>query len=201
MRFANFKQNVPETLQNKIHDVTNYILDNFRDMTGRKECMISPEVLQDIEGNAISGWIPHQDGGFQVSGFFQNDCDSSYHFTEKQTDYCNDQSQQCWDSFLQDNDLPSGIEWNNLTHEQQNEYMEYENNWFEPALLQFQCFCDGFSFYDDGKRQYVTFRVSINYKDAPYYREKYAEDIKSVIYTAEEFMQLTNEEINNEFTV
>jgi len=47
----------------------------------------------------------------------------------------------------------------------------------------------------------VLCRLSINYKDAPYYREKYAEDLKIVSYDVAEFMQTENRVIIEKFKV
>ena len=52
----------------------------------------------------------------------------------------------------------------------------------DPDLYQVQIYADS------GE---VTVRISLNYKDAPYYREKYAEDVVGVTFTHEEFMDLS----------
>ena len=51
-----------------------------------------------------------------------------------------------------------------------------------------------FSFDKDAEK-IVTIRVSINYKDGGYSREKSAEDIKQLIYGVDEFMSLDNDVI------
>jgi hypothetical protein len=94
---------------------------------------------------------------------------------------------------LRDNAPESGIEWDNLTEKQKEEFSEYELEWFEPAMVQFEVFADNFR-YGENKPS-VTVRVSVNYKDAPYYREKYAEDLKSTCYDLEEFMKLSVQEL------
>ena len=94
---------------------------------------------------------------------------------------------------MRDSNLESGIEWDNLTEKQKEEFSDYELEWFESALVQFQVFANNFGY--GGNKPSVTVRVSVNYKDAPYYREKYAEDLNSTDYTLDEFMKLSIQEL------
>ena len=192
MVFSNFKSEVPAVVQGKIEALSVYIMENWDDFINSGECIISPETVESIHGNAYDGFIPVQDGGFQVGGFYSNnpwDC----HFSQGQKEYNATQSNDCWKQFLRDNNLESGLEWDNLTDQQQSDFTEYEREWFEPAMVQFEVFADNFAYGD--RKPNVTVRVSINYKDAPYYRGKYAEDLNSTSYELEEFMQLSIEEL------
>ena len=194
MVFSNFKSEVPAVVQNKINALALHVMDNWNNFINTGECIISPETIESIHGNAYDGFIPFQDGGFQVSGFYSNN-PLDNQFTPAQKEYNTAQSKYCWEQFLRDNNLESGIEWDNLTERQKDEFSEYELEWFEPALVQFQVFADNFR-YGENKPS-VTVRVSVNYKDAPYYREKYAEDLNSTGYDLEEFMKLSIEELFN----
>lgn len=191
MTFSNFKSEVPAEVQNKIHALTLHILDNWDSFINRGECIIPPETVEEIHGNAYDGFIPFQDGGFQVGGYYSNN-PWDYRITISQGEYNERQSKYCWEQFLSENGLDSGIEWDNLTDEQKSTHAEYEQEWFDPAWVQFEAFADGFTY---GGEPIVTVRVSINYKDAPYYREKYAEDLNSTQYELEEFMRLSVEEL------
>lgn len=195
----NFKSSVPAPLQAKMRELAQAILSDWDRMVNVRECIISPEDIGEIEGNSRSGWVPFQDGGFTVSGYYQNDEDSSYHFTEKQTEYAHEQAKNCFESFLSDNGLDSETQWDDLTEEQREELYDYEREWNDEALLQYEIFCNGYGWRDEG--QTVTVRVSVNYKDAPYYRSKYAEDIKSTSYSVEEFLSLPIAELLEAFTV
>ena len=192
MAFSNFKSEVPAAVQNKINALASDMEENWDSFVNTGECAISPETIETISGNAYDGFIPFQDGGFQISGFYSNN-PWDYHFSNGQKEYNELQSRHCWDQFLRDNDLESGIEWGNLTDQQQSDFAEYESEWFEPALVQFEVFADNFR-YGENKPS-VTVRVSVNYKDAPYYRGKYAEDLNSTGYDLEEFMQLSLQEL------
>ena len=192
MAFSNFKSEVPAAVQNKIHALALHVMENWDDFINHWECIISPENVESIHGNAYDGFIPFQDGGFHVDGFYSNNTWDS-HFSNGQKDYNERQSNDCWKQFLRDNNLESGIAWDNLTDQQQSEFSEYEMQWFEPALVQFEVFADGFSYGEN--KPIVLVRVSVNYKDAPYYRGKYAEDLNSTSYDLEEFMELSIQEL------
>ena len=192
MAFSNFKSEVPAAVQNKINALAMNVMENWNSFINSGECIISPETIETISGNAYDGFIPFQDGGFQVSGFYGNN-PWDYHISKGQKEYNERQSNDCWEQFLRDNALNSGIEWDNLTEKQKEEFSDYESEWFELALVQFEVFADNFR-YGENKPS-VTVRVSVNYKDAPYYRGKYAEDLNSTSYNIDEFMKLSIEDL------
>lgn len=196
MKYDNFKKIVPENVQDKIRSLAESI-DFYELIGGHKESVCEQEIST-IEGNYQSGWIPNQDGGFSVDQFYRSDTDSTYHFTQKQTDYIVDQHGIMLESFLDHRDIDEmdyddGILCDML--------YEYEAEWFEPALLQFQVFVERHDRFDDDSPIQVCCRLSINYRDDPYYREKYSEDIKQEIYDLDEFMQLENSAIIESFRV
>lgn len=194
MAFSNFKSEVPAEVQNKIHALALHVMENWDDFINIGECIISPENIESIHGNDYDGFIPFQDGGFQVGGFYMNNPWDN-HISKRQKEYNTAQSNDCWKQFLRDNNLESGIEWDNLIDGQKEDYSDYESEWFDHALVQFEVFADGFRY--GGNKPSVTVRVSVNYKDAPYYREKYTEDLNSTSYDIDEFMQLSIEELFN----
>lgn len=199
----NFKASVPANIQTKMSTLSQAIFDNWDKIVVGSMCNETQgEVrLDEIQGNYVSGWMPSQDGGFDISCWYRSDMDSSYHFTEKQTDFVNEQMESCRESWYSDNSIDSGTDWDDLTEEQRESFCEYEMDWFQDgALFSVQMFVEGFGTYDDGKRQHVTIRSSVNYKDE-YAREKYAEDIKVVTYEIEEFLALTEQELFDTFAV
>jgi hypothetical protein len=201
----NFKSSVPVAIQTKLKALADMAENEWHNtiVLGNRRYGSEGEVrINEIEGNYVSGWMPKQDGGYSVENYYRSDVDSSYHFTEKQTDFVNEQSKQCFDSFLSDNEIDSETEWDSLTDEQKEEFSQYENEWFnDGALLQLQMFAEGFDNSMWSKEKQITIRLSINYKDAPYFREKYAEDIKQVILSVDEFMAQDNKSIIQQFTV
>lgn len=195
MKFDNFKKSVPQNVQKKIHALAESI--DFCDLiSGHHESMTEQEISP-IEGNYCSGWMPLQDGGFSVDQFYQSEIHMPT-FTQKQQDFISDQYNDMLECFMSDN----GIE--EIDYEDEalmNRLHEYENEWWQPALLQFQVFAERVDRFDDNSPLQVCCRLSINYKDAPYYREKYAEDIKQEIYSLDEFMKLENNAIIESFKI
>lgn len=192
----NFKRTVPSELAAKMKDLAESI--DFSELVSGWKESYGEQKLDEIQGNAVSGWIPKQDGGFTVSQLYASDIDSSYHFTVAQTDFVNNLSDDCYHAFLMDNKIDPEEE---LTEEQREEFYEYEREWFnDGALLSFDIFCDGFAEWKNGEKT-VLLRLSINYKDAPYFREKYAEDIKQEILSIEEFMAEENAAIIERFKI
>lgn len=113
--------------------------------------------------------------GFEWSDFTRYDCDSSYHVTPNMTESWNKQYENMIDNFLDDHkdDLPKGITVNNYWDKirdndaLQTLMQEYENDWFEPALLRLSI-------------QNDEVFLSINYNDQPYYRYQYDEPILKI---------------------
>lgn len=193
----NFKSFVPTDLQEKIKALVELSIDYINDIG---ENVISCDEISPIEGNPVSGWLPRQDGGFSADAFIRDDIDSSYHICKSQSEFAKTCYKDCFIAFQNDNGLLSG-DYATWTEEQRESFSEYEDDWFEPALIQFQCFVEMESEADydrigNRERQdIVTCRLSVNFKDAPYYREKYANDLWQGIYTIDEFMDLDNQVI------
>ncbi len=209
----NFKSSVPLLVQAKLHSLAMEIKCGWRDVVtafgnGNIESM-NEERIEEIEGNYVSGWMPRQDGGFSVNQIFYSTIDSSSHFTKKQTDFVNDQIENCFSAFLSDKgitedefnaqyDLDTGNE------ESRQEFCEYENEWFrDGALFSVQMFMEGYNgklfSFDRDPEQIVTIRVSINYK-SEYFAGRDAEDIKQIIMTESEFMETDNADIIKQIT-
>ena len=66
MTFSNFKSEVPAEVQSKIHALAMHVMENWDCFINHGECIISPETLESIHGNAYDGFIPFQDGGFAL---------------------------------------------------------------------------------------------------------------------------------------
>lgn len=196
MAYENFKRIIPTELQEKIKNLAESV--EFREIISGYQESIAEQEIFPIEGNYRDGWMPLQDGGFSVDQFYRSDVDSTYHFTQKQTEYMLEQYKHCLDQFIEDNNLDFIDYDDNEICEQ---LSEYENEWFEPALLQFQVFVESENKFNNGSPFNVVCRLSINYKDAPYYREKHAEDILFRVYDYREFMNTENSVIVNQFRI
>jgi hypothetical protein len=196
----NFKSSVPALVQDKLHVLATNIQLAFSDVVTHRCEAYGDVQLSEIEGNYVSGWMPRQDGGFNVSLLVVSDLDSSYHITEKQTEFVNEQSKNCMQAFCMDNSLDEDAE---MSDETRDEYYEYERDWFaDGALIQIQMYASGYpGSYWEEKEQTITVRVSVNYKDAPYFRERDAEDVKTLILSEAEFMAMCIKDIITQITI
>lgn len=105
--------------------------------------------------------------GFEWTDFYRSDIDSTYHITPEQTKVMESRSKTCWEYYCEENNINPDTHCHDLTDDQCNDYGEYENEWFEPALLRL-------TIQDD----HVF--LSINYTDQPYYRYQYDEPILEI---------------------
>lgn len=193
----NFKDSVPDNIIAKLSALSEAIV--LRDLIGNSVESYGETRIDEIEGNYVSGWMPSQDGGFSVDEFFGNGTDE--YITEKQKEFNWKQYQECFSQFVSDVINYEGdteLLYEDLTEEQKEQFNDYDREWLDPCLVQVQMFVDGFdnqSMFKTCNDKQVTIRLSVNYSDAPYYREKYAEDIKQVILEIDEFLSMDNEEI------
>lgn len=199
MAYDNFKRIVPAELQQKIKQLAESV--EFSDLLSGRQESESEQTIYPIEGNYRSGWIPHQDGGFSVEQFYMCGMDTCRHFTKNQTEWIENSYDDMLELFCQDHGIenPDCIDYDNP--DLLDQLCDYENAWFEPALLQFQVFVECEGKFNDESPFNVVCRLSINYKDAPYYREKYAEDILFRVYDFMEFMNTENHVIIDQFRI
>jgi len=198
----NFKSSVPALVQDKLHVLATNIQLSFSDVVTHRCEAYGDVQLSEIEGNYVSGWMPRQDGGFSVSLLVMSNLDSSFHITEKQTDFVNEQSKDCFNAFKSDKELPSDFDFQ-TDDELLDAWYEYENDWFsDGALIQIQMYASGYpGSYWEEKEKTITVRVSVNYKDAPYFRERDAEDVKTLILSEAEFMAMCIKDIITQITI
>lgn len=189
-----FDDKVPQNIRDRIAELVQAVHDDFiSDQRDAHGCAR----IDEISGVPIPGFWPFQDGGFQVSEFYRSDIDSSYHFTPSQTDAMNEQQEYCYECFASDHKdklLAAGISEEKLEDtdyrdiekaELENEFADYENEFFEPALLRVEIWVE---------KESVYCRLSVNYKDQPYYRSEYDETICEFNLTFEEALSITSED-------
>lgn len=196
MSYTNFKRIVPTALQEKVRLLANSV--DLHDLISGHQESMSEQTVHEIEGNYRDGWMPNQDGGYSVDQLYMSDMDSCRHFTENQTECMSAYYDDMLKTFMSDNDIEE------MDYDDQgllDRLYEYDSEWWEPALLQFQVFVERKDKFDDESPFNVVCRLSINYKDAPYYREKYAEDILFRTYRPMEFMQTENHVIIEQFKI
>ena len=174
-----FNDNVPDDLRRKLHAIATTIKDDFISDCGAGESYGCSNI-NPVYGYHVSGFIPSQLGGYEVTEFYRNDADSSYHFTNAQSEFVNESVKRMYESFRADNpelNLPEDYSYNDLPPEAQSQFDDYERDWLEPALLRFEIWVDDnrakLNFDQTHKAANTVYmRLSLAYSDAPYYRAK-----------------------------
>lgn len=171
-----FNDRVPQDLRDKLQQLAQAAKDDFISDCGVGESYGCADTNA-IYGYHISGFIPSQLGGYEVTELYRSDNDSSYHFTSAQTEAQNKYDKDCFESFCRDNDLPESATYEDVEKAGlDNELSEYESEWFTPALLRLEMWVDDvehkqrLGLSDDATPQQVFLRLSLNWSDAPYYR-------------------------------
>ena len=77
-----------------------------------------------------------------------------------------------------------------------NDFSDYENGFFEPALLRLEIWVDdprdkGGMFQPGKKPDSVYVRLGLNYRDQPYYRSRYDETLFEFNMTAKQALRMT----------
>lgn len=183
-----FNPLVTKVMQDKLKalatHVKDYEIDSFQNTESYGDAAIS-----EIYGVHIPGFIPFQLGGFEVSTLIRHDTDTSYHIGGM-TQSANDSFDYCFECWLADKELPKDTQRDSLTDAQWDDFGEYENDWFEPALLRFECWVSQKEDFktDEKEVDKVFMRLSVNYADAPYYRSKRDETLYELEMSLKVFM-------------
>jgi hypothetical protein len=197
-RFDHIKATIPGTIQARMRALALLARDDLiNDFGGFRECATKAEKVDDISGVPFDGFIPFQDGGFNLTAFYSQSCDASHNFSQEQTEFNESVYNSQRDQFARDNDLDPNFQYHELTDELQAVFDEYECNLFESAPLTFDVYaCSELpGAYHWGNKPGVTIRLSINFKDAEYGRDKYASTLKEVNYSFAEFAKLRGPEL------
>ncbi|MFN7339968.1 MAG: hypothetical protein ACK5VI_02685 [Opitutia bacterium] len=178
--FEHFAAHAPQDIREALKSFTEYAAGELDGLVGA-ECFGEAQVGE-VNGVGYDGFIPYQLGGYVASLFIRFDTDPSYHLTEGMTQAADDTYKQAYEAAMGELELPTDTEWGALTDEQREVVFDTEQEWFnDGALLQFECWLEGEPYDADAPLGNIMMRVSVNYRDAPYFRDKYAEDI----YTTE----------------
>ena len=178
---SQFNVNANKTQINKVNSIVELLEDHFDTSFGNIESMT--EIKKDnILGYHVDGFIPFQMGGYDLSMFISNYLTySSYHVTKNQTEFNNGQYDNLIEDFTRSKSIIN-FSYDDLTEDEKEELLELEYQYEELALI-------GYYVYINND-QSITVTQYINYKDMPYYREKYNEVIKSVTFEENEEITL-----------
>lgn len=196
MKFDHIKPEIKESIQLKMFDLINLCNDSLISEFNHES--ISEPLIENISGVFYSGFIPFQDGGFQTTQLYRNDLDSSYHFNSNQTNHNNILYTNLIKDFIDNNDLkiePENFDYESLDQSLQNEFAEFEINYYEPALISVYIYASNTKQWNNNSG--ITIQLSINYKDSPYYREQYNENLMTLEYSFSQFSKIDNKQIIN----
>ena len=169
---THFNNTVSIELQTKMSEFAENVNDDF--ISEFRDCCGCSNIAT-IDGIEYSGYIPLQKGGFLISEFYSNELDSTYHFTKNQTTF----NAKIYESFLNDYKRENSLDEIDYDDEM---FQNLENDFFDPCAFEFRIWIDN--------SDMVQIDVSVNYKDAPYYRFKSSENIIEKSMTIDDFMEL-----------
>lgn len=142
MKHENFKTFVDAELRQKIYElVANSAFYDLLNGSHHEE--VGEEQIESIQGNWVSGWIPRQDGGYKKNTLLRNDLDSTYRITEKQHDHMEALHERMLDEFVRDQGLSSVYDIDDNDVNLMYVLQEYEDEIFEPAILEFRAYVRG----------------------------------------------------------
>lgn len=128
--------------------------------------------IDPIEGDYRSGWLPSQDGGLCASYLADNGWGSGSFLCALHEEQVREQEEGAYAAMA--HDLPDVSPDSDEAGEYLIEYMR------EPMLVYFEVFWE-----KDGG---LSIRHGWNFRDAPYYREKHADDLRSVTFAPDELI-------------
>jgi hypothetical protein len=169
---SHFNPTVSLEVQTKLKEFADMVSDNF--ISEFRECFGCMNIST-IDGIESSGYIPLQKGGFNISEFYRNGIDPTFLFTKKQKAF----NDKLYDDFITEYKRENSLD--EIDYDD-NEYQRCECDLFESSLLEFRIWIDN----DD----MVQIYISVNYKDAPYYRYEKAESMVVCSMTIDDLMKL-----------
>jgi len=172
-----FNTAVSIELQSKLKDFSEAALSDFISGFSEDENRNS---IDELCFEDQSDFLPIQLGGFTINEFYRNDLDPSYHFTKEQTEF----NQKFFDAMIEEYKVDNNLE--EIDYEDF-DFQEWECELFESALLSLAAFVETSGM--------VKLELTINYKDAPYYRSQFNETLKEMTFTEAEFLVADFDEI------
>lgn len=131
--------------------------------------------INEISGKSYSGFIAFTNGGYEVTSFYFGAWASGDYLTAKHETWTDEVRESFYQDYLKDNNLTE------LTDEQEEEYWDAESEYMSECntFIRYESWVDGDS---------VFLRLSVGYKDTPYFRSKYDETIAEKTLTIQEFL-------------
>lgn len=170
----NFTADVPQQFRSDIFTLAELCADfinNMRDSIGDDA---KPEPVEYLDR---SGFWSSNNGGFSVSQSFNCGNSSGIYHTQKEREFIDTLQENCAKDYCQEHGLDlETFEW------QSDDFADYEQSYFDDQYTIIEA--EIFVCSDTGK---VQVSLLAHYKDAPYHRAKYAEEIYCQRFDAAEF--------------
>lgn len=174
-----FKSSVPDAVALKMYVLASLIHEDYISEQGES---YGTKQLSEISGIGYDGYIPFQDGGFEVTDMYPSTPWTTT-FNAAHEEFLNKESDRCLENYMHElmrqgrraDDLPVDATYEDLTEKQKEEYGDYENEWFEPALLRFATWISMDTKWGNEAKE-VNFRLTLGYSDGPYYRDSKDDD-------------------------
>lgn len=214
MTYDHFNGSIPQDIRERIGRIAEIVYEDLIGDLQRGENFACPN-MDHIYGYDPGGFIPFQHGGFQVTELYRHDIDSSYHITEGQSEAAQKHEKYLYDCFASDHKeelKAAGIDTEaddfnsesySIPESLENEFSDYESEFWEPVLLRFCVFIskpDNDIWGDTKGPRTIELSLSLNYSDAPYYREKHDDDTLAILsLTMDEFLGMEPEVIVSGF--
>jgi len=172
-----FRSEVSEQVRDKLLAIANEVENEvFSMVEGYGNLRIEP-----ISGNSYDGFISFQNGGYEVSEFISTGLSSGVFVTDNERDWYESLQAQCEKDFRLDNKIEEDAE---LTDTNLDALSEYEQSYFDDQISMLR-----FETWIEQDNETVILRLSLGYKDAPYYRSKHDETIKEVTISVNELLE------------
>lgn len=180
-----FNSNIPPAVQDKILRLVTLGAEFVRDLGG--DTFGDEAVPQPVEWKSRDGFASSNDGGYNAMQWYSAGNSSGTYRSNAEREYTERLENDAYAAYLRDNDLPDDAE---LTEEQREAQWEYEMGWLDDqaTIAEFEVFV----LRDTGN---VQCSMLLHYKDAPYHRPKYAEEIYVREWSMAEFLALDNASI------
>lgn len=170
---TNFRPEVPNETREEMYKLAELCRDYIDDLPG--DSFGDKPEIEEVEYQSRDGFISYNLGGFTVSQRYYCGLSSGIFHTISEREFYEKLQNDCAEYYKRDNP-ECGDDFY-----QTDEYSEYEQSYFDDCytIIEAELFVT-----DDLK---VQCSLLAHYKDAPYHRTKYAEEISVKSYSLSEF--------------
>jgi hypothetical protein len=175
-----FSPNANTAQAYKMGELAELIKDEF---IGEQHDSYGMARIDTVSGNAYSGFIPFTNGGFLISEYYPLGISSGRFFTDGEREHAERLQADALAEFCRENEFD---DYDAIPEDRKEDLYAFEDEWLrdQESVLCVELWT---GHNQDAAPGMVTIRLSLNYKDAPYYRGKYTENLAEFQYTADEF--------------